>query len=174
MAKATKDQVSERLARLLFFIVPFGLSLPTLLLGFALRRFTGLPQQIRDVAVYVLDVDESTLLPIAPALGVVLELLSLALFAGWLGVMSLFRALHSVRRLVRITSRLTDIVHGLLEPGKVNADFAALKLEVEQNVSAKIVETEQRLQSEWRFTVVLISSVLLGAVAIFAAMLVLK
>ena len=173
-----------------YIAVPYVFFLPLLLLSLALTHYEGLSQGLKRAMLHVVGVQESALVPLAPVLGLIFGILSMAVSVALTALVSEFHTIRTLSRhseillslsdslvsLAKSVGKLAEIttVHPPLESGKTNA----IKHEIEQSVSAMVREmvreTEQRLQSEWRFVVVLISSVILGAVAIFATLLTLK
>jgi hypothetical protein len=183
--KTAAERWRKRLTTLLLFAVPYLFSLPLVLIGLALSFYSRLSQGLKHTVLLVLGVQESVLLPLAPALAVIFVFMSVAMNVAWSAFLSGFWAASTLRALseavralsdvntliVNTMTRIVDIVRPPSEPGKANADLAAITHELEQAASAMIREAEQRLRSEWRFVVGLISAVILGAVAIFATLL---
>ena len=134
MAPVHQEQVIGRILRNLGLLIPIVLWLPPILLGGMLRNYAHLPQSLKSAVLYVVEVEEPVLVPLAPVLGLIAWALGLAIFAGWLALMSEFRLLASFSRLIDICDTLGGAIRDLMRPGQANADLAALRQRIEQDV----------------------------------------
>ena len=162
MAATTRRFKSSLLVPIVVAVVPY-------LVGLALLSKVYLPPHMRSLLLGYLRLDDPLLAPLSDVLGLLFVLGGLAMFAGSGSLLIGILLLDPVREMSSIVRGLAGTV-SVSDTGRLTADLNALRLAIEEDIADQIREAEQRLKSEWRFVVVLITGTLIRALAVFVAL----